>query len=189
MGNPTDGRRVLPDGRPIANSYWAVDGVLLGGEYPGAATRVEARTRLVCFLAAGVRRFVDLTEAGEYGLEPYASLLREVAAERGLTVRYARHPIPDMSVPSSPEVMAAVLDEIGDGAGDGGLTYVHCWGGTGRTGTAVGCLYRRLGASAESALAEVGRRWSTMAKAPDRPWGSPENELQRRYVREWPVGG
>ena len=64
--------------KPDPNTYWVVRGKLLAGEYPGAPDPEEARRRLRRFLAAGVRHFIDLTEAGE--LEPYAESLTEETA-------------------------------------------------------------------------------------------------------------
>jgi hypothetical protein len=171
--------------RPIPNSYWAVDHHLLAGEYPGARTDDDARAKLRAILDGGVRLFVDLTEEGEYGLRPYEGLVEKLAEQLDVQARYVRLPVPDTSVPRDRADMLAILDVLDEARAAGIVAYVHCWGGTGRTGTVVGCLYRRGGASGDEALAEVMRRWSTMEKAPHRPWGSPENERQRRYVRDW----
>jgi hypothetical protein len=76
------------------NTYWVVPGQLLAGEYPGDRDPEEARSRLRKFLAAGVRHFIDLTEAGE--LEPYAELLTEEADSE---TSYQRIPIRDVRRP------------------------------------------------------------------------------------------
>lgn len=177
------------DGRPIENSYWLVDGQVLAGEYPGLypGRDIELRARLGRFLDADVRLFIDLTEPGESGLEPYADVLAELAAERGLDVEHRRLSIQDVSVPDSPERMTEILDAVDEARAAGTRAYVHCWGGTGRTGTVVGCWLRRQGKSYEEALAELRRRWGTMAKAPHRA-GTPETEEQERYIRDWPEG-
>ena len=89
---------------PIPESYWVVPGLLLAGEYPYSFVEEEGRGRLRAFLDAGIRLFVDLTEAKESGrtgpLDPYAEALLEEAAARGLSVRTVRHPVRDMSVPA-----------------------------------------------------------------------------------------
>ncbi|MBV8279160.1 MAG: hypothetical protein JO170_28395 [Verrucomicrobia bacterium] len=72
------------------------------------------------FLAAGVRHFIDLTEAGE--LEPYAETLRE---EAGSEMSYKRIPIRDVSVPENPETMAAIIAAIDRAMADEGITYVR----------------------------------------------------------------
>lgn len=174
---------------PISDSYWAVDGQLLAGEYPGDLQDQEAREKVARLLDAGVRLFVDLTESGE--LLPYAALLEALAGERGLDVRHVRHPIRDASIPGSPAEMTAILDLLDDARASNTLAYVHCWGGTGRTGTVVGCYYRRQGMSADPALARVLAGWRTMAKAPEREaWGmtSPETSAQADYVLRWEQG-
>jgi hypothetical protein len=75
-----------PD-KPDSNTYWVVPGKLLAGEYPGARDSEEARKRLRSFLNAGVRHFIDLTEAGE--LEPYAELLAEEAGSGTSAFQFA----------------------------------------------------------------------------------------------------
>jgi hypothetical protein len=184
VGSGRDGA-LRADGRPIGNTYWALDGQLLAGEYPGAPTAAWARSRLDAFLDAGVRLFIDLTEPGEYGLLRYDDILARLAAHRSLDVLYSRHPITDAGIPRVRRDMRAILDTLDAARAAGTLAYVHCFGGIGRTGTAVGCLYRRHGATPDGALLELSRRWATMAKAPHWPGGSPETEMQRAYIRDW----
>jgi protein-tyrosine phosphatase len=44
------------------------------------------------------------------------------------------------------EMMGSVLDAIDTSLDEVGPAYVHCWGGHGRTGTAIGCwLVRHQG--------------------------------------------
>jgi hypothetical protein len=74
--------------RPIPDSYWLVDGLLLAGEYAGAATAASARHKLEALLDPGIRAFFDLTEEGE--LSPYDDMLRDLAHARGLAVAYDR---------------------------------------------------------------------------------------------------
>jgi len=37
------------------NSYWAIDGLLLAGEYPGSQDPIAARSKLTHYLDLGVR--------------------------------------------------------------------------------------------------------------------------------------
>jgi predicted protein tyrosine phosphatase len=166
---------------PSADSYWVVPRLLLAGEYPGAPTETKARAKLGVLLAAGVREFVDLTEAGEYNLRPYWPTVQKLAAERGLAVNHTRLAIPDMGTPSQGH-MKAILDTIDAAVAAGRGVYVHCFGGIGRTGTVVGCYLVRHGAEAEAALAEIAAR---RAGTPDGHRRSPETEEQRRLVRSW----
>lgn len=169
--------------KPYPNSYWIQNGVFLAGEYPGATSRGEAQAKLTALLDAGINCFIDLTEPGE--LVPYDSLLRRLAAGRGISVEHHRHPIRDVSTPNNPGDMVDILDRIDSAISAGRKVYVHCWGGTGRTGTVVGCHQVRGGLEGQAALERVHMLWSDMAKAPNRPHGSPETEAQRAYVRQW----
>ena len=72
--------------RPIPDSYWVVDGLLLAGEYAGALSAPRARRKLDALLDAGIRSFFDLTEEGE--LLPYDDMLRELASDRRIAVAY-----------------------------------------------------------------------------------------------------
>lgn len=162
---------------PHANAYWAAPG-LLAAEYPGAPSPEAAAAKVRAYLDAGVTAFLDLTEAGE--LEPYAPLLPETAA-------YARHPFPDMAVPTVAE-MSAALDRIDSWLAEGRTVCVHCWGGIGRTGTLVACRYVRHGDAPEAALDRLAAQWQTVEKRTRYP-RSPQTGTQVAFVRAWPVGG
>jgi hypothetical protein len=166
---------------PIDDSYWVVPHWVLAGEYPGARTEAEARCKLGLLLDAGIRQFVDLTEAGEYGLAPYWPIVQQLAVERGLVVTHARLSIPDMGTPP-PAQMAVTLDTIDAAADEERPVYVHCFGGIGRTGTVAGCYLVRHGYRAEEALAEIARR---RQDTPDGHRQSPETEAQRSMVLAW----
>ena len=102
----------------------------------------------------------------------------------GVEVKYVRFPIPDVSVPEDPSVMASVLDAIDAAQHQRPIVYVHCWGGIGRTGTVVGCYFRGQGQSGDGALAQVAHLWTGVEKSRRRP-ESPETDEQRAYVRAW----
>ncbi len=165
--------------RPIPACYWVHAGRLLAGEYPGALDVAEARQKLCHFLDAGVTAFLDLTEEGE--LEPYAPLLHDAAQQRGIAVQHARHPIPDGTCPSR-AYMEQILDAISTALQHTRTLYVHCWGGTGRTGTVIGCLLVRYGMHSTTALDTLKQLMQTTTKS-HRP--SPETAAQRAMVRHW----
>lgn len=59
---------------PTASSYWIVDGLFLGGSYPGAREPEEGRQKVRALLDAGIRLFFNLMEPDEtdHRGEPFA---------------------------------------------------------------------------------------------------------------------
>jgi ADP-ribosylglycohydrolase len=167
---------------PPHDAYWVSPGRLLAGPYPGAKYGVEAEAKLEDFLDLGVTCFIDLTEAGESGLEPYAPLLRTLAERRGAQVTHRRLPIRDLDV-APPQHMRAIQEAIAGALDAGEVVYVHCWGGVGRTGTVIGChLVERGEHSGREALAALKelRRFTWRAHRV-----SPETRAQRAMVQQW----
>ncbi len=119
--------------------------------------------------AAGVTLFLDLTQEGE--LEPYSTLVEPPA-------RYLNLPIRDFSVPTR-EGLVATLDEIDAELEAGGLVYVHCWAGCGRTGVVVGSWLARHGVDPNVALGRI---------AEARGLGCPQTLEQRIFVLGWEAG-
>jgi hypothetical protein len=152
----------------LEGCYWVEEGRFLAGPYPHARERI---TRL-CNL--GVTLFLDLTEPGEYGSLPYDRLLGDGA-------RAVRRPMRDFTAPGRGQ-MREVLDLIDAELADGGVVYLHCYGGIGRTGTVVGCYLVRHGTPPGDALEAIGR---LRAGTPTADWASPESEEQRRLVESW----
>jgi hypothetical protein len=171
---------------PFPRSYWARPGRLLAGYYPGDVSKSAATEKISSLLDAGIRCVVNLVEEDERGaggkpLRSYAAMLDEEARSRNIDVSYVRIPIPDVSVPSS-ATMRLILGVIDRALDEGRPTYVHCWGGRGRTGTVVGCYLARHRAETEDALATIERlrRGEETAHKP-----SPETDEQRNMVCEW----
>lgn len=162
--------------------YPVVPGLFFAGEYPGHRDAAIARDRLGFLAETGVRLFIDLT-TGADGLAPYTDLLGE-AGTAGLT--HVAHPVFDMDVPGSPEVMRAILETIRTALDQDRPVYLHCWGGIGRTGTVVGCWLREQGLPAVAALAKVQRLYQLMPKSRGLHRHSPQTIAQRDYIRHWP---
>ena len=171
---------------PTPDSYWVaaiplVAGRLLAGEYPGARDPAAATRKLGRYLDAGVTAFLDLTEAGEYGLRPYAAEVIALGAARGIGVTHQRRPIPDLGAPT-PQEMTATLDALDAARAAGHTVYVHCFGGIGRTGTVVGCWLVRHGLSGAAALDTIAAQ---RAGTPDGARPSPETATQRALILNW----
>jgi protein-tyrosine phosphatase len=81
--------------------------------------------------------------------------------------------------------MLKIIDAIDHALQRDGATYVHCWGGVGRTGLAVACWLQEQGRTRDAALSELAEKWRTVAKCSEKP-NSPETAEQVRWIREWP---
>jgi hypothetical protein len=159
---------------PIRDSYWVADG-LLAGEYPGSADPDAAARRLHSFERHGVTVFVDLTHPAD-PLEPYDRLLE--GASR------VSHPIVDLGTTTIPH-MVRILDDVDLAIAEGGVAYVHCWGGIGRTGTVVGCWLMRHGLDRGDPIGRIAELRRDVSDA----WvASPQTSAQRAMVRGWKRG-
>jgi len=165
---------------PLPNSYWVESGRLLAGEHPSGASWSATVERLQALLAAGVTLFVDLTE--EHELSSYEKLFEYVSLERPL--KHVRLPIPDHGVPKSPQTIRDVLANVDAHLAEGGVAYIHCRAGIGRTGTAVGCYLVQHGYSGDEALEKLNALWCDSERS--RSWPSvPETDAQAEYIRNW----
>jgi atypical dual specificity phosphatase len=146
---------------------WIDDGRLIAGPHPSASVEATGRGAVLdALLRDQVSLFLDLTQRAE--LEPYEQLLPT-------SVRFLRAPIHDFSIPSSAR-LAQTLDVIDAELARGGVVYVHCWAGCGRTGVVVACWLIRHGHPPEDALADVAR-----LRGP----GCPQTLEQRLFVLGW----
>ena len=117
--------------------------------------------------------FIDLTHPAD-ALEPYDGLLGEDAWR-------VSHPIVDLGTTTIPH-MTRILDDVDSAIEDGGVAYVHCWGGIGRTGTVVGCWLVRHGLDAGDPIGRIAelRRDVSDAYVP-----SPQTSAQRAMANAW----
>jgi protein-tyrosine phosphatase len=156
----------LPVVRPPT---WIEDGRLLAGRHPCAWTPDDAEAEVGALLRFGVTLFLDLTQPNE--LVPYEALVPAGA-------RHVRVPVQDFTVPSDEQILVA-LDLIDDELRSGGVVYVHCWAGCGRTGVVVGCWLVRHGSHPRAALQTI---------AETRGLGCPQTLEQRLAVLDWKPG-
>ncbi len=141
-------------------------GRLIAGRHPGALGHEEAAREVRDLLTAGVTLFIDLTHVGE--LDPYASHVEPPA-------RQLNRPIRDFSIPTR-AALVGILDEIDAEVAEGGVVYVHCWAGCGRTGVVVGTWLVRHGAQPQDALRRISDA---------RGLGCPQTLEQRTFVLDW----
>ena len=176
---------------PFGRSYWVEPGRLLAGFYPGDLCKQKAEQKLGTLLNVGITCVVNLTEEDELGtngqpFRPYTRLLMTLAAARCVEVTYVRMPIRDQGIPAV-ATMQMILDTIDSAMQRKLATYVHCWGGLGRTGTVVGCYLARHGiASGDEALNRIIHLRHNHDAASHR--SSPETPDQRAMVCQWLQG-
>ncbi len=172
--------------KPSPESYWVLPGHFLAGSYPVSSLVQEiVRARLATFLEAGFNTFFDLTRAGER--LPYLPELKLEATRHGIAVDYQRFDFQDWGLPSH-EKMVSLLDAIDSALAAGRKIYLHCWGGIGRTGTAVGCWLVRHGSTGEQALIHLNELYST-AEQSQYFSQTPETGAQVKFILEWREDG
>ncbi len=171
--------------RPHDNCYWLLPGALLAGQHPGSADPAAQLAAVGALLDAGIRQWLDLTDAAER-LPDYRGLLANCAASRGQRLQLHRLPITDYAVPDA-ALMRRILDTVQAALQAGQPLYLHCHGGIGRTGTVVGCLLVEHGYAPDQALALLARKWQVMEKRARAPV-SPETDEQRNFILNWVPG-
>ena len=161
--------------RPLRQSYH-VDGKIFAGEYPGDVSRMVAEEKIRAVIHFGIRNFIDLTEEGE--LRPYDGILPE-------GTKYYRFPVPDCNIPKSTESVHKLIDMIDELNNADGYTYVHCWGGVGRTGTIIACYLARHmeEPSIEKVIYELNERFKDMPKSDYRT--TPETRGQVDFIESF----
>lgn len=125
-------------------------------------------------------------EDGREGSSPYESQLLAAAERSNRDVRTIQVPIRDHGVPTQQQARYAI-DMIMAAIEDDTPTYLHCWGGHGRTGVIAGCLLRERGMSADEALAAIREARSYHRDGIARI-ASPQTAAQVQFVRDWRGG-
>ena len=139
---------------PIENSYWIMPELFLAGEYPRNVDEKSSVNKLNCLYKAGIKVFIDLTGPTDR-LKPYSLYPGQTRFNFFIS---------DLSIPSS-VLMKEILDTIDFHIQANIPTYLHCWGGVGRTGTVVGCWFIRQGYTAKEALSHLNTAWHQCPKS------------------------
>jgi hypothetical protein len=143
--------------------------------------------KLEGLVRAGVSLVVNLMEETEvdHSGRPfidYQTPLRMLAMEAGKQTRIQRFPIRDMSIPTAKQ-MRDTLDAIHAEIKAGGVVYVHCWGGKGRTATVTGCYLLESGLEKRETV--LGTIKSLTAHASKFFWPTPQTAEQCDFVTNW----
>jgi hypothetical protein len=171
-------------GKPFPQSYWVSEGLLCVGCYPGDLDPQLCDIKLQGLLDCGIRRIVHLMEPAETSrggipFVPYIPRLQELARVSSKTVECLSFPIRDASAPPK-SVMRQILNAIDDSVQQVTATYIHCWGGHGRTSTVIACYLIQLGYEPEDALDQV------MEFRKDLPKNHyPFEGDQERFILDW----
>jgi len=168
---------------PFERSYWVLPNRFIVGEIPASMNEEETITKLNGLIRINVNVVINLMEEDEKNYEnksfyDYAPYLNNHNIETH------RLPIKDLSIPTI-DMMRKILSIVQDSIRQKKIVYLHCWGGVGRTGTAVGCfLLNNSLASKENVLATINylKRTTSIDKRQ-----SPETEEQRKFIMEWPT--
>ncbi len=134
---------------PTTRCYWVVQDMFLAGAYPGSQDQREHVRRIEQLWKAGLRTFINLVEEKETNnngesFHRYDNVLRQLAHRAGETVAHLRFPVRDLSTPTV-DGMRSILDAVDLAFVAQRPVYLHCFGGVGRTGTAVCCWLLRHG--------------------------------------------
>jgi protein-tyrosine phosphatase len=123
---------------PTRRSYWVVENRFAAGAYPGKKVPGEDPDNPVAIqmlLNAGINVIINLTQDYSGGTDAHLSHYDLGATNRAVIERF---PIVDESIPTV-DTMRQIIDSMNAHLNAGDNIYVHCWGGSGRTGTVVGC--------------------------------------------------
>lgn len=165
--------------KPTENCYCLLEN-LWCGEYPGDKDDDMARKKIRKMQRFGVTAFIDLTEEGD-------ALPYEQYFDGERRARHFRFPMRDVSVPKKDVLMRALM-VIERMLEEGEVVYLHCVGGTGRTGLTAACylVYAGICKDGAEALAYMRERFKMNPKCHCDRYGnrreSPDTSEQANFV-------
>jgi protein-tyrosine phosphatase/GNAT superfamily N-acetyltransferase len=161
--------------------YWVQENRLMAGNYPWSEVPEEANFKLSVLKSKGIDAVVSLIEADELSTAS-KKLLSYADAMQAAGIEVINIPIRDFSIPSV-EQMQKILTTIDILIAQKKIVYIHCRGGIGRTGTAVGCwLIQKKIASPANVLEQIRQLKSESGLS---VFESPETEEQRNFILNW----
>lgn len=158
--------------------------------------RVEAAMARSKFVAsfigreAGKALFIGLYAVGasksitreEYWQIPAYIEMKALGTGGGIAAACERVPIRYLGVPR-PADLRSLIARLALNVACGTPSYVHCWGGIGRTGTVIGCwLVEHNAMNGDEALEHISK---LRRCTPDGRRRSPETDEQSALVRGW----
>jgi hypothetical protein len=168
--------------------YAVIPGVLYAGEIPSSIHDGELQTKILALQKLGITHVFNLTEEDEKNfkgipLRDYtaSAVAHYRAANKELTCQ--RFPIEDLNIPTF-QHMQTILNAMNAAISAGGVVYVHCWGGVGRTGTVIGCFLAEMQIlSVDTVIPYIAfLKRNTEIKHRN----SPETEAQCQFILNWP---
>lgn len=197
-------RFILSGGRlgniptPFSRSNWVIPGVLLASSYPGSENCDEHKSILEGLLSSGVNAFVNLQTPTE--LERFrkytTSIFGEDYPDRTCWVGgniltsfperifYANIPIPDRGIISDEKILDLVGGVMNVLIPGGKNILIHCFGGKGRTGTVMCCVFGKLyGLNSSETLKFIERIFSHRLDKGRRVYKIPQTACQISQVK------
>ncbi|MBK6757353.1 MAG: dual specificity protein phosphatase family protein [Moraxellaceae bacterium] len=171
--------------KPFEQSFWVKEDMLCVGHYPCDRDKTATLATLNGLLDCGIRRVINLMEADEtnYNGEPfvdYSQKLAQLAHQRNVDPpECLRVALRDAQAPTIQQ-MKAVLKIIDDSIKHNIPTYMHCWGGHGRTGTVVCCYLISQGKTAKEAMAQLSVWRQGLPKR-----HFPLESNQQSFIEQW----
>ena len=169
---------------PFQNTYWVIEGKLMAGMYPGGFSDASILHRMQSLSELGIKSIINLTDEEEeinYFTMIYNDKCKRFEEIYCRKLLHTRFKIKDMDIPSK-ELMVKILDKIDEDISNGHPVFLHCIGGTGRTGTVIGCYMLRHNLVTKD---EVFKKIHLLRGDGKE---SPEPDEQRQFVLNWDEG-
>ncbi len=179
---------------PFFRTFWIEKPWLIAGPYPFAENAADGKARLRAIIAGGVRFFINLTTPGELNntgipLINYAPQARVIAEELACTVELRQIPIKDGNIPTAWD-LKDILTILESNQKQDRYTYLHCWGGRGRTATVTACWLissRHITGKETIDILKKNLNFNSAGPWNYLPYGGPilETEIQTQFVKQF----